>query len=59
MQSFERSLGQTYLLILESFSERQEATGAPPGDIIILGSLFYHNDISAGKHHFGTLSLAF
>ena len=31
-QSFERSLGQTYLLILESLLERQEATGAHPGD---------------------------
>ena len=28
----------------ESFSEKQ-ATGAPPEDIVILGSLLYHNDM--------------
>ena len=41
-QSFERSLGQAHLLILESIPERQEATGAHPGD----------KDNGTGKHHF-------
>lgn len=31
-QSFERGLGQTYLLVLESLPERQEAAGTHPGD---------------------------
>ena len=30
---FERSLGQTYLLILESLLERQVTTAAHPGDV--------------------------
>ena len=37
-QKFEKSLGQTYLLILENLPERQEATGAPRGDIDTGGS---------------------
>ena len=32
-QKFESILGQTHLLILENLLERQEATGAQPGDI--------------------------
>ena len=46
MQSFERRLSQTYLQILKSFLERQEATGAHPKDIdtgtAVSGSSFYH-----------------
>ena len=61
-QKFERSLSQAHQLILESLPERQEATGAHPGDIdrgtAIFGS-FYHVDSGAGKYHFGILSLAY
>ena len=42
---FDRSLGQTYLLILDSLPERQEATAAHSGDI------------GTGGSHFGELIL--
>ena len=52
---------QTHLLILERLSERQEATGICPGyrdaGESFWGSVFYHKDADAGKHHFGVLSL--
>ena len=44
-QSFERSLGQTHLLSPESLCERQEATGAHPGDA------------DTGSRHFGELAV--
>lgn len=50
-QEFNKSLGQTHLLILKSLPERQEQTGAQPGTetlaTAILGSLFYHVDTGA------------
>ena len=56
---FERSLGQTHLLNLESLPDRQEATGTCPGDTDTggshLGSSFYHMDSAAGKLHCGIL----
>ena len=33
-QQFERSQGQTYLMILESLLEKQEVTGTPPGSLL-------------------------
>ena len=33
-QQFERSQGQTYLMILESLLEKQEAAGTPPGSLL-------------------------
>ena len=54
---------QTHLLTLERLSERQEATGICPGDSdageSFWGSVFYHKDADAGKHHFGVLPLFF
>ena len=50
---FERSLGQTYLLILESFLEKQQVTKNPLRGIdtitAILAGYFYHKVIGAGK----------
>ena len=52
-QEFNRSLGQTHLLILKSLPERQEQTGAQPGTetlaTAILGTLFFHMDTGAGS----------
>ena len=48
-QDFEKSLGQTYLLILENLAERQEAAAAHPWDIYI----------GAGKCHFRILLLVY
>jgi len=52
-QQFERSLGQTYVLILERLPEMQEVTGAPLGMEIlvsaILESLFYHCNTRTGS----------
>ena len=62
-QSFEKSLGQTHSLILESLPVTQEATGTHPGDRDTgsshLGSSFYHKETGAGKGHFGVLSLVY
>lgn len=51
-------MGQTYLLILRSFLQRQEATrdhtlGTQMLVAAISGSLFYCEDTGAGKGHFG------
>ena len=55
-QYYERSLGQTHLLILASLLERQEATGAHLGDIdtgaAILTGSFYLEDFGVGKYEF-------
>ena len=55
---FERSLGQTHLLILEKLSERQEAIQKLPGDGDIgethFGSSFYCRDNDTVKHHLET-----
>ena len=48
-QDFGKSLGQTYLLILENLPERQEATAAHPWDIYI----------GAGKCHFKIFPLVY
>ena len=59
-EAFERKPSQTSLLILESFLERQEATGAHLGDIDPTGdSSFYHKDSGAGKHQSGILPLVY
>ena len=59
----DRSLDQTYLVILESLVESQGADAAHPGDkdpvATILGSSFHHVDTGVGKHHRGILALAF
>ena len=51
-EKFERSLGQTHLLILRSLPEMQVVTGTHPGDIDTgishLGSSFYNVDTAAG-----------
>ena len=56
-QSFERRLGQTHLLMLESLQKKQDETENPLGTQIlaeaIFGSLFYHEDTGAGKCHSG------
>lgn len=58
-----RSLGRTYLLILESLPEKQEATGAHAEAktllAAILGSLSYHGDTGVEKCHSGILPLAY
>ena len=62
-QLLERSLGQTHLLILERLPEREEATGAHPGDMDILPApMFWEvlllHDTGAGKCPFEILPLA-
>ena len=58
-QSFERSLGQTYLLILESLLERQGAMvltlGTSTLEAAILRSWFHHKDTDADKGCSGVL----
>ena len=60
---FERSLGETHLLILESLMERQDVMELTLGTQIltaaILGSSFYHKDTGIRKSHFGILPLAY
>ena len=62
-QSFERSLGQTYLLILKSLLERQRAIrtrlGVTDTGDSRFWELFYYTDTGAGNHHFGALPLAY
>ena len=54
-QQFERSLGHTHLLILESLLEKQKAMKIPPGDIDAGRSHFRdlvcHEDTHTGRHH--------
>ena len=54
-QKFERSLGHTHLLILESLLEKQKAMKIPPGDIDAGRSHFRdlvcHEDTHTGRHH--------
>lgn len=53
-QLFERSLGHSHLLILETLLKRQEEIETYPGNILlsaIFGSLFYHEDAGAVKCH--------
>jgi len=54
-QQFERSLGHTHLLILESLLEKQKATKIPPSDIDVGRSHFRglvcHEDTHIGRHH--------
>lgn len=56
-----KSMGQNHLLILVSLPEKQEATWTLLDTQMLVaaiwGSLFYHKDTGAGKHHFGVLSL--
>lgn len=62
-QRFERSLGQTHLLILENLLDRKAETGAYPGDTdtggSYLGGSFYHIDTGVCKCHFGTFPLVY
>ena len=62
-QLFERSLGQTHLLILDSFPERQEASGAPPRDIDAGGNHFWEfillQGTDAHKVHCGVHPLTY
>ena len=55
-QKFERSLGQTHLLILQSFPKRKKASGNQNGNQkltqSILGSSSHHEDTATGKNHF-------
>lgn len=56
-------MGQSYLLILKSLLEGQEAAGT----LLVIKKLvaavfvilFYHANISSGRHHFGILPLAY
>ena len=58
-QQIERMLNQTFVLILESLLEREEASGAYSRDIdtkvTSLGSMLYHMDTGTGNNHFGIL----
>ena len=57
-----KNLRQTHLLVLESFPERQKATGVhyryTDADSSDYGPSFYHVGNGAGKCHCGILPLA-
>ena len=61
-KSYERSLGQTHLLILEASWRRRRRLrlrlGTEMLTAAVWGSLFYHEDAGDGRQHFGILSLA-
>lgn len=64
-QYFELHLRQTYLLILQNISERQQAPGSLPGNrdagrcLFFFFNSFYFTDSCAGTHYFGIPLLAY